>query len=136
VRASVAVLALIPAVLLAGAATGGAAPAASTGATELRIAFWPKGPKGRVLVTWTLRCKPVGGTLPERRNACRRLSPIADPFKAVPDGSVCTQIYGGPQVARITGRFRTRPLRATFTRLGGCEITRWDRVAFLFRARR
>lgn len=112
------------------------APSTSTAATDLRIAFWPKGPKGRVLVRWTLRCKPVGGTLPDRRNACRRLSPLTDPFKPVPDGAVCTQIYGGPQVARITGTFRGRRVSATFNRLGGCEITRWDRVAFLFRTPR
>jgi hypothetical protein len=44
----------------------------------------------------------------------------------------CTAIYGGPQRARVTGRLRGYPVRATFNRTNGCEIARWDRVRFLF----
>ena len=40
----------------------------------------------------------------------------------------CTQIYGGPAVARVTGRFRGNRIWAEFRRRDGCEIDRWDRL--------
>jgi hypothetical protein len=46
---------------------------------------------------------------------------------------MCTAIYGGPQVARVSGTFGGHKVRATFNRRGGCEIARWNRVSFLFR---
>jgi hypothetical protein len=42
---------------------------------------------------------------------------------------VCTQIYGGPQVARVTGRIDGRRVWATLGRTDGCEISRWDRLS-------
>jgi hypothetical protein len=40
----------------------------------------------------------------------------------------CTQIYGGPEVARVTGRFRGNRIWAEFRRSDGCEIARWERL--------
>jgi len=48
---------------------------------------------------------------------------------------MCTEIYGGPQEALVRGVFRGRRVRATFRRRDGCEINRWNRVAFLFGVR-
>jgi len=45
---------------------------------------------------------------------------------------MCTQIYGGPEEARVTGTFRGRSIDARFNRVNGCEIARWNRVAVLF----
>lgn len=95
--------------------------------TALTITVWPQGldgPSDR----WTLRCGPTGGTLPARIAACRRLDGLAAPFKPVPKDAVCTEIYGGPAVARVTGRFRGKSVWAEFRRRNGCEISRWDRV--------
>jgi hypothetical protein len=50
----------------------------------------------------------------------------------VPENIACIEIYGGPQVARVTGTFRGRRVWATFRRTDGCEIARWNRVRFLF----
>ena len=47
-------------------------------------------------------------------------------------GMACTQIYGGPQEALVTGRFRGKLVRVRFSRKDGCEIARWNRVLFLF----
>jgi hypothetical protein len=47
--------------------------------------------------------------------------------------SMCSQIYGGPQTARVTGTFRGSVVSAAFNRVGGCEIARWTRVSFLLR---
>jgi hypothetical protein len=40
----------------------------------------------------------------------------------------CTQIYGGPEEASITGTIRGQRIDATFKRTDGCEITRWKKV--------
>jgi hypothetical protein len=105
--------------------------AAAVALTALSIAFSPG--DGDATRHWTLRCGPVGGTLLQAAQACRRLAGLEAPFAPVPKGSACTQVYGGPQTAIVTGRFRGRAIRATFGRGDGCEIARWRRVDFLFR---
>jgi hypothetical protein len=57
---------------------------------------------------------------------------VKRPFRPVPAGVACTQIYGGSQTALVTGTFRGRRVRATFNRHDGCEIARWNAVRFLF----
>ena len=106
----------------------------STGAAsaELRIVVWPEGPDRGGARTWVLRCGPAGGTLPRPAAACRRLAAVQQPFARVPENIACIEIYGGPQVARVTGTFRGRRVWATFRRTDGCEIARWNRVRFLF----
>ena len=42
---------------------------------------------------------------------------------------MCTQQYGGPQVAVVTGWFRGREVNSTFSRTDGCEIARWRAMA-------
>lgn len=39
---------------------------------------------------------------------------------------LCTQQYGGPQIAVVTGTFHGRDVHSTFTRTDGCEIARWN----------
>jgi hypothetical protein len=104
----------------------GASPAA------LSVTVWPEGTAG-ASHRWTLRCAPAGGTLPNAAAACRRLAALAAPFAPTPKGMACTMIYGGPQAARVTGTFRGRRIWATFHRRDGCELARWNRIAFLLR---
>ena len=80
--------------------------------------------------TWTLRCDPPGGTLPRAEAACARLT--AGALRPLPPGTICTQVYGGPQKARVRGRLRGRPVDVRFSRVNGCEIHRWDSVRYLF----
>lgn len=79
--------------------------------------------------TYELRCGPTGGTLPRAQSACDRLADLAaqgaDPFAPVPEGAVCTEIYGGPATARVSGTWRGRRVDASFNRANGCEIGRW-----------
>ena len=100
--------------------------------TTLHITVWPNGqahPGGK---TYSLRCAPVGGTLPRPAAACARLARLARPFAPTPKDTACTQIYGGPQQALVTGRFRGHLIRARFSRTDCCDIARWNRVRFLF----
>jgi hypothetical protein len=101
-------------------------------AVVLRITIWPDGLDG-ASHSWTLRCGPVGGTLPNAAAACRKLAPPADPFKPTPPDVACTQVYGGPDVARVVGRVHGRRIWTTFRRRDGCEIARWSRAQFLLR---
>jgi hypothetical protein len=97
----------------------------------LTIAFLPG--NGAAAHHWTLRCGPAGGTLPQAAAACRKLAALDDPFAPVPADSMCSQIYGGPQTARVKGTYRGTRVSAVFNRRNGCEIARWKRVSFLFR---
>ena len=91
----------------------------ATAATALTIVVWPQGldePSER----WTLRCGPTGGTLPARAAACRRLNSLTNPFRPVPKDAVCTEIYGGPSVARIVGRHEGGRVWVQVQRRTGC----------------
>ena len=46
-----------------------------------------------------------------------------------PARRVCTQVYGGPQTARITGAIDGRDVDRTFKRTNGCEIEQYARIA-------
>jgi hypothetical protein len=82
--------------------------------------------------TYTLVCDPAGGDHPDPEAACRSLSKLKDPFAPVPPDAMCTEIYGGPQTATVTGTFRGEPVDAEFSRTDGCQIARWDKhVALL-----
>ena len=52
-----------------------------------------------------------------------------------PRDKACSMIYGGPQQAVVSGTLAGRRVWARFTRRDGCEIARWNRVAFLLRGR-
>jgi hypothetical protein len=106
--------------------------AAATPSGRLTITVWPQGMAAGGARRWTLECGPAGGTHPRAAQACARLGSISAPFRPVPSDVVCTEIYGGPQEALVTGTFRGRRVNARFNRVNGCEIARWDRVAVLF----
>jgi Subtilisin inhibitor-like len=103
-------------------------------ATSLNITIWPNGQGHAPKHTFTLRCAPLGGSLPHRQAACRQLAKLQRPFAPVGKNEVCTEIYGGPAQAVIAGRFRGGLVRATFNLQNGCEIGRWLRLRFLLGA--
>jgi Subtilisin inhibitor-like len=93
---------------------------------------WEEGREQQAAPTrWTLKCEPDAGTLPKRSAACDRLERLARPFALTPKNMACTDIYGGPQEARITGTHDGRRVWVTLSARNGCEIARWNRVKFL-----
>ncbi|HEU4674407.1 MAG TPA: SSI family serine proteinase inhibitor [Motilibacteraceae bacterium] len=111
--------------------SSGSSGSPTSGGTRLTVIVHP-GP-GRPPTTWTLTCDPPGGTHPAPGRACAALAAAApDPFAEVPAGTLCSQIYGGPQTATVTGTWRGRPVQARFSRTDGCQTARWDRLAPLF----
>lgn len=118
---------------LAGALlVAGPAPGAPGSRIELRITYWPRGQGAGHAVRWTLRCTPPGGTLPRRAEACRRLPQLRRPFAPLPKNVACAQVYGGPEVAIVSGAFRAKRVWARFSRTDSCRIGRWNRLRFLF----
>lgn len=95
--------------------------------TSLTIFVWPQGMDGP-RERWTIRCDPAGGSHPARTAACRRLNALENPFRPVPKDAICTEIYGGPDVAIITGTFKGRRIWTQFRLRNGCEIARWKRL--------
>jgi hypothetical protein len=77
-------------------------------------------------VTWRLTCNPPGGTHPNPEAACRALEANgAVALPPVPKDKACTQIYGGPETASMTGTWHGQPVMSRFARNDGCQISRW-----------
>lgn len=101
--------------------------------TALRISVWSEGrDAGGTPAVRTLRCKPAGGTVRRPADACRRLLALKAPFAGVRKDMACIELYGGPEQALVTGTLRGSRVYASFSRTDGCQIERWNRVAFLF----
>ena len=66
------------------------------------------------------------GTHPEAQAACDHLAGTTAPFAPLPDDVMCTEQYGGPQTAHITGRWRAEAVDLQLSRIDGCRIAQWD----------
>lgn len=75
--------------------------------------------------TWTLQCDPPGGDHPDPAAACAALDAHPDALAPVAPGRMCTQQYGGPMTATVTGRWRGDPVDSRFSLTDGCQIARW-----------
>jgi len=103
---------------------------ATSSTTSLRVTYWEDGAVTSKSVTWTLRCDPASGSLARPARACTRLAAGGVKlFAPLRKDMVCTEIYGGPQRARIVGTVDGKRVWATFTRRDGCEIDRWQRIS-------
>jgi hypothetical protein len=104
---------------------------ASAGLIDLQIQFRADTSTKEQLLT--LRCADqVTGTVSHPEEACKRLQRLqTSAFRPTPLGMACTAIFGGPSTARVTGIFLGRPIWVRLRRDNGCEIARWQRVAFL-----
>jgi hypothetical protein len=76
---------------------------------------------------YTLTCVGVpAGEHPDPDGACAHLEGIADPFAALPTDMACTEQYGGPETARITGRWHAQDVDLELSRTDGCRISQWE----------
>jgi hypothetical protein len=55
-------------------------------------------------------------------------------FEPTPGNVACTQQFGGPETAKVTGTFKGEQVDAEFGRQNGCEIARWEDAAPLLEA--
>jgi hypothetical protein len=63
------------------------------------------------------------------RRACATARRIAGLLASGPDPHrACTQIYGGPERALVTGTIGARRIRRGFSRTNGCGVSDWRRA--------
>lgn len=81
----------------------------------------------------TLTCQPAGGDHPDTAGACAGIAAAggAGAFAPADPALACTEIYGGPQTATVTGTVDGTAVDASFSRANGCEIARWDALVGL-----
>jgi hypothetical protein len=115
------------ALLAAGCGEGENEPAAPD--TSVEVTLWPNCRGGDGEQTAVLTCDPPGGSHARAEAACAALLEQEDALAPVPGDVACTQIFGGPEEARVAGVVRGRAVDARFSRNNGCEIDRWDRLA-------
>ena len=60
-----------------------------------------------------------------RRPARLSRSNGAAALPPVPKDKACTQIYGGPETATISGTWNGQAVMSMFARNDGCQISRW-----------
>jgi hypothetical protein len=133
-----ALLALLTACASGDGQPGGDAAASRTGPAaggggitqadnDLQIEFDPG--DGTEPESWTLTCVGfVEGSHPDAEAACAALKAMADPFAPLPADVVCTEQFGGPQTARVLGRWNGEPVDLEVSRTDGCRIAQWDRL--------
>jgi hypothetical protein len=108
---------------------GDAAPSQTALAAELTVTVRPEGPGGPVRER-RVECQGFGSEAEDP--VCRGLT--AESLAPVPRTTPCTAIYGGPDVARVTGTIDGERVDERFSREDGCQIARWDEnVALLGR---
>lgn len=100
--------------------------------TWLTITYDPDSRAAGERTRWTLGCAPTRGTHPRRAAACRELGRVGwQAFRPVLGDRACAELYGGPQVAVVSGSVDGRRVWARLSRTDGCEIERWGRIPSL-----
>ena len=108
-------------------ATSSAAGPSGSADDELVVELVPE--QGEAAQTYRLSCagEPTGD-LPDPAAACAQLTGQPDPFAELSADTMCTQLFGGPQTARVTGRWAGEPVDLQLSRTDGCRIAQWDRL--------
>ncbi|MGY1616357.1 SSI family serine proteinase inhibitor [Geodermatophilus sp. SYSU D00691] len=126
---------LLAALLLAGCAGADGGPDAGAPAQLDQLEVVLARGDGTPAQTWTLVCGGgVAGDHPAAAAACTHLEGLDDPFAPLPADAVCTEQYGGPQTAHVTGRWRGEPVDRQLSRVDGCPIAQWDALGPLLPA--
>ena len=107
----------------------GAQPTGTGVPAELTITV---GDGGGATSTSTLTCLPAGGDHPDPDAACAALAAAwPEAFEPPATDVACTEIYGGPETATVTGTIDGQSVNASFSRTDGCQIARWDALSAL-----
>ena len=105
-----------------GSASGGSAPV-----TELTVRVDPDGKGPEPAKQARISCDADG-----RGEGCAAAAGLrpAD-FEPTAADIACTEQFGGPQTAEVTGTLEGERVKGSFSRRDGCEIARWDKLAAL-----
>jgi hypothetical protein len=97
-------------------------PAATPALADLRVAVDRDGKGGKPAQTSTVRCSAADASPQCEKVAALRLADLEPASGA----TACTELYGGPETATITGTLRGERVNLKLTRVNGCEIARWE----------
>ena len=97
-------------------------PAAAPALADLRVEVDRDGKGDKPAETTTVRCSSPNDSPQCEKVAALRLADLDPPSAA----TACTQLYGGPETATVTGTLRGERVDLAFSRVNGCEIARWD----------
>ena len=119
---------------LALAGCGGQRPVAVRGGgpvTSLRVEVRPTPGATARRATLTCAGSPAAtGFIADPRAACDLVTgnerARARLVAGTPADRMCTQLYGGPQQAQVSGRVVGRPVDVTLTRVDGCGVADWS----------
>lgn len=116
-------------------ATSAATPGTTTGAPQdltADLTVTVDDGQGQA-TTYELTCSgptdgTATGTAPDPAAACQAVADAGGVEAFAPPAAdvVCTEQYGGPQTATISGTVNGEPVSADLSRTDGCEISRWD----------
>lgn len=110
------------------------APSSSASSTGELVVVLDRGQGGEP-ERYTLSCAdPVSGDLPDPAAACAHLQGLTDPFAALPGDQVCSQQYGGPETAHVTGRWAGADVDLPLARTNGCQLAQWSSLGPLLPA--
>lgn len=102
-------------------------PSTPSGAMVADLSFTYRAGPSAPIERADLTCPPANGS---SRTSCRVLDRVRpEAFDPVPPGRACTEIYGGPETLRVVGRIGDSRVDSRFSRINGCEISRWDALA-------
>ncbi len=102
-------------------------PASAPALAELRVAVDRDGKGGREARTEMVRCGAAADSALCEDVATLRLADLEPRSGAV----ACSQQYGGPETATITGTLRGERVDLKLSRVNGCEIARWEAAGTL-----
>ena len=109
------------------AGSGADATPSSTAASDDDLLIEVDQGDGTAPERYTLQCgEQPGGDHPDAAAACEQLEGLDEPFAPLPADMMCTEQYGGPQTARITGRWHGEPVELELSRTDGCKISQWQ----------
>ncbi|MCW2949721.1 MAG: serine protease inhibitor [Thermoleophilia bacterium] len=83
----------------------------------------------------TLTCPPTATSRAGDDRLCAWVATTPTSVLSPPspdDHALCTQQYGGPERATVTGERDGQAISVSFRRTDGCEIARWDAAAPLW----
>lgn len=107
-------------------------PSAGPGEGNAELAITVKASEGEAGKSYTLVCSngapAAESEHPTASAACSALKnnpAVVSPLPRKTD-QACTQQYGGPQQATVTGIVDGRPIEAAFSLRDGCEIGQWN----------
>ena len=86
-------------------------------------------------VTFKVSCltHSISGTHPNKRAICAAIAKQGTHlFAPVPSGIACSEIYAGPESARITGTVKGVKINSVFNRTDGCQAARWNKARAFF----